>query len=60
MAETTEIVLALVRAGYLAEADSEAAQPILAAALWDEDAVTARTKALGDEAEQQEMITGAR
>jgi len=57
---TTEIILALVSAGYLQEANSEAAKPILTAALWDDTAITARMAALGDENQQEQMISGAR
>lgn len=60
MAPTAEIVWMLVKAGYLAESSAEAAQHILASALRDEYAVAARAEALGDEAEQQQMIAGAR
>jgi hypothetical protein len=60
MVPTAEIVWNLVKTGYLAESRAEAAQHILASALRDEYAVAARAEALGDEAQQEQMITGAR
>jgi len=60
MAPIVKISRALVNAGYLDEANVEAAQSILMAALQDEGAVAARQESLLDEGEQQNMVTRAR
>jgi hypothetical protein len=52
-----EVSQALVSAGYLSEANSESARPILASSL-NEDLLSMRAEALRDEGEQQQMIRG--
>jgi len=59
MATTTEIALALVNAGYLAETNSESAQSILASAL-DDELLSRWAQALQDEDKQEQTIEAAR
>jgi len=60
MAPIAEIIQALIRAGYLQAADSEASRSILASALHAESAIAALVESQRDESLQLGMITGAR
>jgi len=59
MTTYAEVAHALVRAGYLSDADVEAAAAVLADALVVADAEDAKTAALEDEAFQEDTIAAA-
>ena len=59
MSTMIEVAQALVKAGYLTNADVEAAADVLAETLIATDAVEARATALADQADQENMKAGA-
>jgi len=59
MASYQKIAQALIEAGYLSPANQNASVEVLMKTLTDVEAVLTRANALADQAEQENMITGA-
>ena len=59
MTTNVEVAHALVKAGYLSQADVDAAAKVLASALTTSDAKQKKAAALADETKQHEMIAQA-